>query len=139
MTTREPSNLLNHRVSRARKLPHGSRDRLAPGALDLVEGQAEQPVDLELAVIDDLTNPGDRYTVLLAQLLELAVVGTGQRDDGASWGLREEQHRGLSLGQGDGNPESARQAAFHESLRQAAVGQVVSAGEQTAPGSLHHE
>ena len=54
MTTREPSNLLNHRVSRARKLlslPHGSRNRLAPGSFDLAKGEAEQTVNLDLTVI----------------------------------------------------------------------------------------
>ena len=72
MTTREPSNLLNHRVSRARKLlslPHGSRNRLAPGSFDLAKGEAEQTVNLDLTVINDLANTGSRHTVLLAQRL----------------------------------------------------------------------
>ena len=83
MTTREPSNLLNHRVSRARKLlslPHGSRNRLAPGSFDLAKGEAEQTVNLDLTVINDLANTGSRHTVLLAQRLELTVTVTAQRD-----------------------------------------------------------
>ena len=93
MTTREPSNLLNHRVSRARKLlslPHGSRNRLAPGSFDLAKGEAEQTVNLDLTVINDLANTGSRHTVLLAQLLELTVAVTAQRNDRSGRGLREQ-------------------------------------------------
>ena len=81
--TRKP--LLPHTCDRPEpelpSLPHSGRDRLAPGALDLVKGEAEQSVDLELAVINNLADTRSRHAVIMAQRLELCLLYTSDAAD----------------------------------------------------------
>ena len=76
--------------------------------------------------------------MLLAQLLELTVAVTAQRNDRSGRGLREQHHRRFTLGQTHRHAKTPLEAAFHKRLRQATVGQVVSARQQAALRRFHH-